>query len=140
MVCCIFLSLFNVLKGNRAVVTIELKNDVQLRGTYPFALLSSFLSFICSIDSVDQFLNFKLGNVEVVNKDRFPHLIPMTSCFVRGSVIRYIHLTKADINEDLLLSISLWNDSNSSIPSRLRRANRSRYYGKRKIACLFNQK
>ena len=57
------------------MVTIELKNDVQLRGTYPFALLSSFLSFICSIDSVDQFLNFKLGNVEVVNKDRFPHLV-----------------------------------------------------------------
>lgn len=57
------------------MVTIELKNDVQLRGTYPFAICLSFLSFTCSIDSVDQFLNFKLGNVEVVNKDRFPHLV-----------------------------------------------------------------
>ena len=63
----------------------------------------------------------------------------MTSCFIRGSVIRYIHLTKADINEDLLLSISLESGSNSSIPSRSRRANRSRYDGEREIACLFNK-
>ena len=56
---------------------------------------------------MDQYLNFKLGNVEVVNKDRFPHLIPMNSCFIRGSVIRYIHLSKLDVDEDLLLDISL---------------------------------
>ena len=71
--------MFNVLKGNRAVVTIELKNDVQLRGTYPFATLLLSASFTYSIDSVDQYLNFKLGNVEVVNKDRFPHLVIMYS-------------------------------------------------------------
>lgn len=60
----------------------------------------------------------------------------MTSCFIRGSVIRYIHLTKADINEDLLLSISFyfWN---SIVPSCLRCTNRSRHYDKRKIVFLF---
>ena len=31
------------------------------------------------VDSVDQYLNFKLGNVEVVNKDRFPHLVDAAS-------------------------------------------------------------
>ena len=30
----------------------------------------------------------------------------MNNCFIRGSVIRYVHLTKLDVDEDLLLSIS----------------------------------
>ena len=30
----------------------------------------------------------------------------MSNCFLRGSVIRYIHLSKLDVDEDLLLSIS----------------------------------
>ena len=59
----IFLSLFSVLRDRHAVVTVELKNNVQLRGT---------------IDSVDQYLNIKLGNVEVVNKEQYPHLVVLT--------------------------------------------------------------
>lgn len=27
------------------------------------------------MDSVDQYLNIQLGNVEVVNKERYPHLV-----------------------------------------------------------------
>ena len=30
----------------------------------------------------------------------------MGDCFIRGSVIRYIHLSKLDVDEDLLLNIS----------------------------------
>ncbi|KAK8829569.1 hypothetical protein WA556_005487, partial [Blastocystis sp. ATCC 50177/Nand II] len=85
----IFLSLFSVLRDRHAVVTVELKNDIQLRGT---------------IDSVDQYLNIKLGNVEVVNKEQYPQLSPIGDCFIRGSVIRYIHLSKLDVDEDLLLN------------------------------------
>lgn len=31
-----------------------------------------------TIDSVDQYLNIKLGNVEVVNKEQYPHLVVLT--------------------------------------------------------------
>ena len=41
-------------------VIIELKNDLALRGT---------------LHSVDQYLNFKLTDVTVVDEDRFPHMV-----------------------------------------------------------------
>lgn len=41
----IFLSLFSVLRDRHAVVTVELKNDIELRGTYPTPFVSSKFSF-----------------------------------------------------------------------------------------------
>ena len=41
-------------------VTVELKNDVSIRGT---------------LKSVDQFLNIKLEDVSVVEEVRYPHLV-----------------------------------------------------------------
>ncbi len=41
-------------------MTVELKNDLQIRG---------------KLLSVDQYLNLKLGDVEVVEKDKFPQLV-----------------------------------------------------------------
>ena len=32
-------------------------------------------SFIDTLDGVDQYMNIKLGNVEVVDKERFPQLV-----------------------------------------------------------------
>merc|ERR1712227_807535 len=55
------------------VVTVELKNDLQVRGT---------------LISVDQYLNVKLDNVSVNDEDEFPHLMAVRNCFIRGSVIR----------------------------------------------------
>jgi small nuclear ribonucleoprotein (snRNP)-like protein len=54
----IFLTFFKTLEGRELVV--ELKNDLSVRGT---------------LQSVDQYLNLKLGNVEVVDKDKFPQLV-----------------------------------------------------------------
>ena len=64
-----------MLRERHAVVTVELKNGVELRGTYPEMITNSWVSSLCTIDSVDPFLNVKLGNVEVVNKERYPHLV-----------------------------------------------------------------
>lgn len=61
----IFFSLFKTIEGK--TVTVELKNDLQVRGT---------------LASVDHFMNFKLENVEIVDRERFPQLVrrPLCAC------------------------------------------------------------
>ena len=41
-------------------VTVELKNDLAIRGT---------------LHSVDQYLNIKLENTRVVDQDKYPHMV-----------------------------------------------------------------
>lgn len=41
-------------------VTVELKNDIQLRGT---------------LKSVDQYLNIKLDDISVVEELKYPHMV-----------------------------------------------------------------
>lgn len=41
-------------------VTVELKNDIQIRGT---------------LKSVDQYLNIKLDDISVVEEIKYPHLV-----------------------------------------------------------------
>jgi U6 snRNA-associated Sm-like protein LSm2 len=41
-------------------VTVELKNDIQIRGT---------------LKSVDQYLNIKLDDIQVVEELKYPHLV-----------------------------------------------------------------
>merc|ERR1712216_847311 len=69
------------------VVIVELKNDLQVKG---------------SLVSVDQYLNVKLDNVSVNDEDQFPHLMAVKNCFIRGSVIRYIHLPKEHVDTAML--------------------------------------
>ena len=66
---------------------MELKNDVVLTGT---------------LHSVDQYLNIKLTSVRVVNQDRYPQLVALKNCFIRGSVVRYVQITPSDVNTELL--------------------------------------
>ncbi|KAL4900767.1 hypothetical protein BDW74DRAFT_170549 [Aspergillus multicolor] len=56
------------------VVTIELKNDIRIRGT---------------LKSVDQYLNIKLDDIDVLDLDKYPHLSSVKNMFIRGSVVRY---------------------------------------------------
>ncbi len=81
----IFYSFFKTLVGK--AVCVELKNDLSLTGT---------------LESVDQYLNVKLTNVEVVDKERFPQLVSVKSCFVRGSTIRYIQIPRDEVDTELL--------------------------------------
>ena len=79
----LFFQFFQSLVEKQAAVVVELKNDVQLTGT---------------IQSVDQFLNVKLANVQVTDAVNNPHLSALKNCFIRGSVVRYIHLPSAAVD------------------------------------------
>ena len=81
----LFFSFFKTLVGKQ--VAVELKNDVSMTGT---------------LVSVDQYLNVKLSNISIVERDRFPQLCAINNCFIRGSTIRYIQIAAKDVDTELL--------------------------------------
>ena len=81
----IFQTFFRTLVGQ--TVTVEMKNDLQVRGV---------------LLSCDQYLNLKIGDVEVVDRERHPQLLALRTIFVRGSVVRYVHVPKAAVDTELL--------------------------------------
>lgn len=58
-------------------MTVELKNDLSITGV---------------LHSVDQYLNIKLNNIKVAHPEKYPHMLSVRNCFVRGSVVRYIQV------------------------------------------------
>ena len=68
-------------------ITVELKNDLAISGT---------------LHSVDQYLNIKLNSIKVVNEQKYPHMLSVRNCFVRGSVVRYVHLPPGSVDVELL--------------------------------------
>ncbi|CAM9663131.1 unnamed protein product, partial [Heterosigma akashiwo] len=64
----LFHSFFKTLVGKE--IAVELKNDVALTGT---------------LRSVDQYLNIRLSEVQVVDSERYPQLLAIKNCFIRGS-------------------------------------------------------
>uniref|UniRef100_A0A5S6R2U8 Uncharacterized protein n=1 Tax=Trichuris muris TaxID=70415 RepID=A0A5S6R2U8_TRIMR len=84
----LFFSFFKSLIGKE--VTVELKNDLSVSG---------------NLHSVDQYLNVKLLDVCVQEPSKFPQLISAKNCFIRGSVVRYIHLP-SDENPSLFCTLS----------------------------------
>lgn len=66
---------------------IELKNDIRIRGT---------------LKSVDQYLNIKLDDVDVLDLDKYPHLSSVKNMFIRGSVVRYVVLPRSEVDVGLL--------------------------------------
>ncbi|KAJ5038899.1 uncharacterized protein L3040_006578 [Drepanopeziza brunnea f. sp. 'multigermtubi'] len=81
----LFFSFFKTLVDHE--VTVELKNDIQIRGT---------------LKSVDQYLNIKLDNISVVEDLKYPHLSSVKNVFIRGSVVRYVHLPGSAVDTALL--------------------------------------
>jgi U6 snRNA-associated Sm-like protein LSm2 len=71
----LFYSYFKTLVGKE--VTVELKNDLTITGV---------------LHSVDQYLSLKLSNIKVANEEKYPHMLSVKNCFVRGSVVRYIQV------------------------------------------------
>lgn len=57
----LFFSFFKTLVNHE--VTVELKNDISIRGT---------------LKSVDQYLNIKLDDISVVEEIKYPHLVSDT--------------------------------------------------------------
>ncbi|KAI8870635.1 Sm-like ribonucleoprotein, partial [Ramicandelaber brevisporus] len=80
----VFFSLFKTLVGS--TVTVELKNDMAITGT---------------LVSVDQFLNIKLDHISA-NTTLYPHMMTLKNCFIRGSVVRYVHIPSGAVNTQLL--------------------------------------
>jgi len=68
-------------------VTVELKNDIQIQGT---------------LKSVDQYLNIKLDGISVADELKYPHLSAVKNVFIRGSVVRYVHLPAHAVDVRLL--------------------------------------
>ncbi|KAI5332792.1 hypothetical protein L3X38_022921 [Prunus dulcis] len=81
----LFFSYFKELVGRE--VTVELKNDLAIRGT---------------LHSVDQYLNIKLENTRVVDQEKYPHMLSVRNCFIRGSVVRYVQLPPEGVDVELL--------------------------------------
>ncbi|ANQ08777.1 Uncharacterized protein PCOAH_00029590 [Plasmodium coatneyi] len=83
----LFFTFFQQLAEKNHHVTVELKNDLQISGV---------------LHSVDQYLNIKLTNVTVNHPEKYPHLLSIKSCFVRGSVVRYVFLPSKEIDVEKL--------------------------------------
>jgi len=81
----LFYSFFKSLIGKEVVV--ELKNDLAICGT---------------LHSVDQYLNIKLTDISVTDPDKYPHMLSVKNCFIRGSVIRYVQLPADEVDTQLL--------------------------------------
>ncbi|KAH6691600.1 small nuclear ribonucleoprotein LSM2 [Plectosphaerella plurivora] len=81
----LFFSFFKTLIDQE--VTVELKNDIQIRGV---------------LKSVDQYLNIKLEDIQVVEELKYPHLSSVKNVFIRGSVVRYVHLPSQSVDVQLL--------------------------------------
>ncbi|CAO1340659.1 unnamed protein product [Diamesa serratosioi] len=85
----LFYSFFKSLVGKDVVV--ELKNDLSICGT---------------LHSVDQYLNIKLTDISVTDPDKYPHMLSVKNCFIRGSVVRYVQLPSDEIDTQLLQDAS----------------------------------
>ena len=81
----LFHTFFKTLVGKE--ITVELKNNLLIQGT---------------LTSVDQFLNVKLDNISVPDPDKYPQFLSIKNCFIRGSVVRYIHLPPGEIDPAML--------------------------------------
>lgn len=81
----LFYSFFKSLVGKEVIV--ELKNDLSVHGT---------------LDSVDQFLNIKLTDISLTDPEKYPHMLSVKNCFIRGSVVRYVQLPAEEVDTSLL--------------------------------------
>uniref|UniRef100_A0A915J8Z4 U6 snRNA-associated Sm-like protein LSm2 n=1 Tax=Romanomermis culicivorax TaxID=13658 RepID=A0A915J8Z4_ROMCU len=81
----LFFSFFKSLVGKEVVV--ELKNDLCIAGT---------------LHSVDQYLNVKMNDISVIEPEKYPHMLSIKNCFIRGSVIRYVQLPSEEVDTQLL--------------------------------------
>ena len=77
----LFQSLFKSLQGQ--LVIVELKNNAVIKGELQFC---------------DNYYNLKLVAAEVLNKAAFPQLPKISSVFIRGSSICYVHLPPEEVD------------------------------------------
>ncbi|GAM19094.1 hypothetical protein SAMD00019534_022690, partial [Acytostelium subglobosum LB1] len=81
----LFYSFYKTLVGKE--ITVELKNDLSITGY---------------LQSVDQYLNIKLKDVRVEEEDKYPYMLSVKNCFIRGSVVRFVHLPASEVDVETL--------------------------------------
>ena len=69
------------------LVVVELRNSQKIRGT---------------LHSVDQFHNIRLTDIAEAELEKYPHMFNVRTSFIRGSVVRYIHLPEQEVDTALL--------------------------------------
>ena len=97
----LFYSFFKTLVGKE--VAVELKNNVVLTG---------------KLHSVDQYLNIKLTDVQIVDKNRYPQLLALKNCFIRGSVVRYIQIPPSEVDTELLQDAARKENAPTAVSSK----------------------
>lgn len=55
-----------------------------------------------TLKSVDQYLNLKLDDISTLDEANYPHLSAVKNIFIRGSVVRYVHLPANAVDTALL--------------------------------------
>ncbi|KAL7067311.1 LSM domain-containing protein [Cryptosporidium serpentis] len=83
----LFFKFLQTLIDKSIVVTVELKNDLQITGT---------------LHSIDQYLNIKLNEISVNQNEQYVHMNSLKNCFIRGSVVRYIFFPPSLVDIGLL--------------------------------------
>uniref|UniRef100_A0A3B3B8T1 U6 snRNA-associated Sm-like protein LSm2 n=1 Tax=Oryzias melastigma TaxID=30732 RepID=A0A3B3B8T1_ORYME len=78
----LFYSFFKSLVGKDVVV--ELKNDLRL------------------VSITQHYLNIKLTDISVTDPEKYPHMLSVKNCFIRGSVVRYVQLPADEVDTQLL--------------------------------------
>nr|KAG5690907.1 hypothetical protein BaRGS_003398 [Batillaria attramentaria] len=118
----LFYSFFKSLVGKDVVV--ELKNDLrQVFGLHDVTgptktcpglpeaardlpgaarALPGALSGALSEGYETGFLNIKLTDISVTDPDKYPHMLSVKTCFIRGSVVRYVQLPADECDTQLL--------------------------------------
>ena len=81
----LFYSFFKSLVGKDVVV--ELKNDLSICGTLHSVDQVIQINLLKLIQSF-QYLNIKLTDISVTDPDKYPHMLSVKNCFIRGSVVR----------------------------------------------------
>uniref|UniRef100_A0A674JRQ1 U6 snRNA-associated Sm-like protein LSm2 n=1 Tax=Terrapene triunguis TaxID=2587831 RepID=A0A674JRQ1_9SAUR len=91
----LFYSFFKSLVGKDVVV--ELKNDLR----EPLAPLRLGVNRPRVCLSC-QYLNIKLTDISVTDPEKYPHMLSVKNCFIRGSVVRYVQLPADEVDTQLL--------------------------------------
>ncbi|MGH0171018.1 UNVERIFIED_CONTAM: hypothetical protein FKN15_059942 [Acipenser sinensis] len=51
---------------------------------------------------VGKYLNIKLTDISVTDPEKYPHMLSVKNCFIRGSVVRYVQLPADEVDTQLL--------------------------------------
>ncbi|TNM87731.1 hypothetical protein fugu_005952 [Takifugu bimaculatus] len=49
-----------------------------------------------------EYLNIKLTDISVTDPEKYPHMLSVKNCFIRGSVVRYVQLPADEVDTQLL--------------------------------------